>query len=134
MEKDNKSVNVLRDFLEDRDPFVLHDKTLRNFETGMVADNDANADAAKSIGEKIIQSMAGQLVSEISFKRKDLVVPLDIKGTSNSNVTQFSKIDPQLMFQRLTAVGSETLKTTAELFQYELSSFPSSMFEANMVF
>lgn len=35
------------------------------------------------------------------------------------------------MFQRLTAVGSETLNTTAELFQYELSSFRSSMFEAN---
>lgn len=97
----------------------------------MIADNDANADAAKSIGEQIIQSMSGQLVSEISFKRKDQVVPLDIKGTSNSNVTQFSQIDPQLMFQRLTAVGSETLNTTAELFQYELSSFRSSMFEAN---
>lgn len=54
MEKDNKDVNVLRDFLKDRDPYVLHYKTLRNIETGMIADNDANADAAKSIGEKII--------------------------------------------------------------------------------
>uniref|UniRef100_K1PNZ9 Uncharacterized protein n=1 Tax=Magallana gigas TaxID=29159 RepID=K1PNZ9_MAGGI len=131
MEKDNKDVNVLRDFLKERDQFVLHDKTLRNIETGMIADNDANADAAKSIGEKIIQSMARQLVSEISFKREDQVVPLDINETSNSNVTQFSQIDLQLMFQRLTAVRSETLNTTAELFQYELSSFPSSMFEAN---
>lgn len=103
---------------------------MRNSETGMIAGNDANADAAKSIGEKK-QSMAGQLVSEISFQRKDQVVPLDIKETSNSNVTQVSQIDPQLMFHMLTAVGSETLNTTAELFQYELSSFPSSMFEAN---
>uniref|UniRef100_K1QXD6 Uncharacterized protein n=1 Tax=Magallana gigas TaxID=29159 RepID=K1QXD6_MAGGI len=97
MEKDNKDGNVLRDFLKDRDPFVLRDKTLLNIETGMIADNDANTDAAKSIGEKTIQSIAGQL----------------------------------LMFQRLTAVESETLNTTAELFQYELSSFPKSMFEAN---
>lgn len=97
MEKDNKDVNVLRDFLKDRDPFVLHDNTLRNIETGMIADNEVNADAAKSIGEKIIQSMAGQLVSDILFKRKDQVVPL-IKLTSNTNVTQFSQIDPQLLF------------------------------------
>jgi 5'-3' exonuclease len=131
LEKDNKDIGVLREFLKDRDPFVLHDKTLRNIETGMIADNDANADAAKSIGDKIIQSIAGQLASEISFKKKNQVVPLDIKRTSNTNAPQFSQIDPQLMFQRLTAVGSETLNTTAELFQYELASFPSSMFESN---
>jgi hypothetical protein len=97
----------------------------------MIADNDANADAAKSIGYKIIQSLAGQLTSEISFKKKDQVVPLDIKRTPNTNATQFSHIDPHLMFQRLTTFGSETLNTAAKLFQYELSSFPSSMFESN---
>ncbi|XP_056017480.1 sacsin-like [Ostrea edulis] len=129
MEKDNNDINVLRDFLKDWDPFGLHDKTLHNIETGMIAD-DANAEAAKSISDKIIQSIAGQLASEISFKKKGQVVPLDIKRTSNTNVTQFSQIDPQLMFQRLTNNGSETLNTTAEMFQYELSSFPSSMFES----
>ena len=34
------------------------------------------------------------------------------------------------MFQRLT-VGQDMLANTSELFSYELSSFPSSMFEAN---
>jgi hypothetical protein len=35
------------------------------------------------------------------------------------------------MFQRLKTVGSEIHNTTAELFQYEFSSFSSSVFESN---
>lgn len=54
MEKDNKDVNVLCDFLKDRDLFVLYDKILCNIEIGIIVDNDVNVDVVKSIGEKII--------------------------------------------------------------------------------
>ncbi|CAG2227751.1 unnamed protein product [Mytilus edulis] len=97
----------------------------------MVADSDANADEAKTVGDKIIESIAGNLVSEISFKKKDQIVTLDAKRPSGSNISQQPQVDPQLMFQRLTAVGQDSLNNTAELFEYELSSFPSSLFEAN---
>lgn len=45
----------------------------------MIADDDANADAGKSISETIIQSIAGQLASKILFTKRDQVVPLYIK-------------------------------------------------------
>ncbi|CAG2256238.1 unnamed protein product [Mytilus edulis] len=130
MERDNKDSNMLTEFLTERNPFT-NDKTLRNIETGMVADSDANADEAKTVGDKIIESIAGNLVSEISFKKKDQIVTLDAKRPSGSNISQQPQVDPQLMFQRLTAVGQDSLNNTAELFEYELSSFPSSLFEAN---
>ncbi|CAC5370035.1 unnamed protein product [Mytilus coruscus] len=97
----------------------------------MVADSDVNADEAKTVGDKIIESIAGHLVSEISFKKKDQIVTLDAKRPSGSNISQQPQVDRQLMFQRITAVGQESLNNTAELFEYELSSFPSSLFEAN---
>lgn len=56
--------------------------------------------------------------------------PFGMKRTSNTYVTQFSQSDPQLIFQKLTAAGSVTLNTTAELLQYEHSIFSSSIFES----
>ncbi|CAC5384538.1 unnamed protein product [Mytilus coruscus] len=130
MEIDNKDSTLLTEYLTDRNPFT-NDKTLQNIEIGMVADIDVNADEAKTVGDKIVESLAGHLVSEISFKKKDQIVTLDAKRSSGSNISQQPQVDPQLMFQRLTAVGQESLNNTAELFEYELSSFPSSLFKAN---
>ncbi|VDI23946.1 Hypothetical predicted protein [Mytilus galloprovincialis] len=56
---------------------------------------------------------------------------LNAKRPSGSNISQQPQVNPQLMFQQLTAVGQDSLNNTAELFEYELSSFPSSLFEAN---
>lgn len=56
--------------------------------------------------------------------------PFDMKRTLNTYVTQFSQSDPQLIFQKLTAAGSVTLNTTAELLQYEHSIVSSSIFES----
>ncbi|VDI80459.1 Hypothetical predicted protein [Mytilus galloprovincialis] len=111
MERDNKDSNLLTEFLTERNPFT-NDKPLRNIETGMVADSDANADEAKII--------------------KDQIVTLDAKRPSSSNISQQPQVDPQLMSQRVTAVGQDSLNNTAELFElFELSSFPSSLFEVN---
>jgi hypothetical protein len=43
--KDNKDILILIEFLKERSPFTA-DQSLRNIETGMVANDDANADRA----------------------------------------------------------------------------------------
>ncbi|CAC5386694.1 unnamed protein product [Mytilus coruscus] len=116
MERDNEDSNLLTEFLTDRNPFT-NNKTQRNIETGMVADSDDNADEAKTVGDKIIESIAGNLVSEISFKKKDQIVTPTSRSSANVSRTNSSR--------------QESLNNTAELFEYELSSFPSSLFEAN---
>ncbi|CAC5394803.1 unnamed protein product [Mytilus coruscus] len=48
-EKDHNDIVTLREFLKERSPFT-EDKSLRNIETGMVANEEANSDNAKEIG------------------------------------------------------------------------------------
>jgi hypothetical protein len=43
--KDIKDILILIEFLKERSPFTA-DQSLRNIETGMVANDDANADRA----------------------------------------------------------------------------------------
>ena len=40
-------------------------------------------------------------------------------------------IDPQILFQRLIAVSDDTLDDTEEIFRYDLSSQPSSLFDSS---
>ncbi|VDI27019.1 Hypothetical predicted protein [Mytilus galloprovincialis] len=129
-EKDHNDIVTLHEFLSERSPFT-EDKSLRNIETGMVANDEANSDNAKEIGDKILVSMSEQLVTEFSFRKKCQAIPLDAKRPTNTNIIQTPQVDPQLMFQRLTTAGQENLNNMAELFKFELSSFPSSMFESN---
>ena len=129
-EKDYKDILTLYEFLKERSPFTA-DKSLRNIETGMIANDEANVDSAKDIGNKILASMTEQLVTNYSFKKKNQAVALDAKRPTNTNIVQTTQVDPQLMFQRLTTAGQENLNNMTDLFKYELSSFPSSLFESN---
>jgi hypothetical protein len=75
--------------------------------------------------------MTEQLVTEISFKRKHQAVTLDATRPTSTHIIHILHVDPQLMFQRHTTAGQDNLPNMTELFKYELSSFPSSMFESN---
>ena len=66
---DTKDNNTLLDFLKERSPFT-DEKTLRNIKTRMVADSDVNVDNAREFGEKIVNGIAGQTISEISFEKE----------------------------------------------------------------
>ncbi|WAR07355.1 LOW QUALITY PROTEIN: hypothetical protein MAR_017313 [Mya arenaria] len=67
--------------------------------------------------------MAGQFVDEYSFKRSNQVVTLGVK--TSVKIT----IDPQLLFQRLTAIADWYYEDVSGLFKYELSSVLSSLFD-----
>lgn len=85
--KDNKDILILVEFLKKWSPFTA-DKSLRNIETGLFANNDENADRPKEIGDKVIASMTEQHVTEISFKKKQQAVTLDATRLTNTNIIQ----------------------------------------------
>ena len=63
------TVTILR-ALAAHNPFSLDtNNNLRNIMNGVNADSNANADTAKSVGEKILSSMNGKLATDYSFKR-----------------------------------------------------------------
>ena len=117
LERDNDDTNKLTNFLLLHNPFHP-DPSLRNIATGVTSTGGVNADHAKEVGNRILEAMRGKQVLEHSFKKKDQVVTLSAKSGVKIK-DDVVHIDPQLLFQRLTTVGSKT-KHLSGIFQYEL--------------
>jgi len=76
----------------------------------------------------IVQNMTGKVAGKFSFKRSMQVVRMSEKA----DVTVFGEgvhIDTQLLFQRLTTAADRNVDDISEVFKYELSSIPSSLFD-----
>ena len=129
LERDSKDRDCFLDFLRQRNPFI-EENTLRNIETGVTGNDSVTVDKAKDNGKTIISKMEGQNVTSYSFKRKDEAVTLATRNTTKPGDTEFSDVDPQVLFQRLIAVSDSTLDNTEEMFKYELNGRPSSLFDS----
>ena len=128
-ERDKTDTYKLISYLKERNPFT-GDDNLRSISTGVAASPSVNVDDAKTVGEKILKSMIGQDVFQLSFKRKDQAITLESDKGVKINGETF-QVDPQLLFQRLIAV-KDRLSSQEDVFTYELCSHPSSLF-ANSV-
>ena len=126
-ERDRKDTLAILEYLCDRNPFTS-DVSLRNIETGVVAEPDVNVNKAENIGTRTLEMMKGENVLSFSFKKSNQAVTLSVKTKTKSD-SDFptTDIDPQLMFQRLTTTANGLFENTAEVFKYELSSVPSSV-------
>jgi len=126
--RDTKDMHIVLSFLRERSPFTNSETELMNIETGVTADTNVNVDEAVTIGEMIVQNMTGKVAGKFSFKRSMQVVRMSEKA----DVTVFGEgvhIDTQLLFQRLTTAADRYVDDISEVFKYELSSIPSSLFD-----
>lgn len=128
-ERDHKDMVTFITFLAQRNPF-LEDASLRNLETGETAEKAVNVDKASEVGTKIINSMAGKQVSSYVFKKNEKVVPMDTKSSVKIG-DDVIHVDPQLLFQRLVAAANGIQDDISDIFRFELSTFPSSIFETS---
>jgi hypothetical protein len=55
------------------------DVSLRNIETGVVAEPDVNVDKAEDIGTRTLEMMKGEQVLNFSFKKSNQTVTLPAK-------------------------------------------------------
>ena len=117
-------------FFEERDPFVAG-PNLKNIANGVVADSAANPHEAKQVGEAILQKMKDQKAAEFSFKRTDQAVTMILKNAMKFDGDTVS-VDPQLLFQRLVSAAGNVYEDKEEVFRYELSSYPASLFESTI--
>ena len=70
IKRNDKDRNTFLDYLTERNPFTSqNEESLRNIETGALADNRVNVDSAKNIGELIIADMEGKAVIDYTFKK-----------------------------------------------------------------
>ena len=126
--RDSKDLNTMLSFLRKRNPFDKTDTKLRNIESGVAAEESANTDCALAIGESIVRGMNGTLQKSFTFKRSLQAVPINEKSLVKLD-GEGLQIDTQLLFQRLTTAAERYTENIYSVFQYELSSIPSSLFD-----
>ena len=127
MERDYNDSQTFLSFLTERNPFC-EGTLLRNIETGITSDSSVNAYKAVEIGNSILQAMIGKNIFDYSFKKSSQAVT----PTTTPTVTldgDIVHVDPQLLFQRLTAAAQRSAEDIPQVFTYELCSVPSSLFD-----
>ena len=130
IKRDATDLLKLKTKLANYPPFS-DDATLRNVVNGVVADDDVNVHDFKSVAERIIDTMIGQPVFSISFKRKDKAKTLGT--TASVKVAADRTIDPGLLFQRFLVVSKTGSLPLQDVMEYELSAFPPALFDAKKV-
>ena len=95
----------------------------------MTAQERVNAEKAREIGVKIVESMAGKSTDEFTFRKANQAVALGSRSTVKIK-GEHVNIDPQLLFQRLLTVR-ERCDDVTSLFQYELCTYPAALFESS---
>ena len=127
-QRDVRETSEILSFLTMHDPFS-GDPTLHSISSGVVASETVNVDNAKSVGDAIICSMAGHSVHDFVFKKQNQSVTMGSKIAISTSEDKI-QVDPQLLFQRLCLVASNTSPDEQmSYFQYELSSHPTSLFD-----
>ena len=129
--RDAKDTETVVSFLQDHNPLTANDKSLRSIASGVTVSSKCNVDHAKEVGTNIIKSMSGKTTQSITYKRKDQAVNMKQDNCTKQN-EEIVDINPQLLFQRLIALRDK-VDNTEEIFKYELSSFPASLFESSLL-
>ena len=124
MSRDWSDTLKIINFLKGRSPFDCGEG-LCNIANGVHAQTSVNVDESE-IGAKIIEKMIGLKISEHSFKRKDQAVTQGSKSAVKIDGERV-QIDPQLLFQRLSAAGASDLESAL---RYESCSYPPALFES----
>lgn len=127
LERDMSDTLEVLEYLKPRSPFG-ENPTLHSIASGIKADAAVNCDRAQEVGEKIQAEMVGKTITQHTFKKKDQICPLSSSNTIKVR-DEVVHIDPQLLFQRLVTAG-QCSDNMAEVFQYELCSYPPALFES----
>ena len=75
--------------------------------------------------------MVGKTINEFSFKRSNQTKTLVAQASNAVKIgNDVAVVPPQLLFQRITRAACESDSWNENLFAYEMTSFPTSMFES----
>jgi len=128
--RDSKDMQTMMAFPCERYPFESTEIKLRNFESGVTADDSANVDRVQAIGEAIVRGMIDTSQQKYTFKRSLQAVPMNERSLVKLD-GEGLHIDTQLLFQRLATADDMYIENISSIFEFELSSLPSSLFDNN---
>ena len=130
-ERDTKDTLTIIQHFRERNPFDRDIDALINIDNGVSAEKHVNVDESKGVGNRILESMDGKCVLDFSFRKKDQAITMGSCSTVKISEDTVP-VDPQLLFQRLVVVATQTGQLEVA-FKYELCSYPASLFEAKSI-
>jgi hypothetical protein len=131
IKRDMSDIQKLLQVFVERGPYEKTTKNLVSLSTGLVAEESVNASDAKNVGEKILASMVGKSVAEYKFSQKNQIKTLASALYVKVSTGEKIEMDPQRLYQRLVVMGINDIPIN-DLFQYELCSYPPSLFDTCM--
>ena len=131
--KDADNISTVKSFFVER--LLLQDgieAQLKSIAAGLIAPSKCNVHEAVTVGNLLLSNLCGQNPMTVVIKKVDLCVQMPARSDLPSATGGSKKVlDPDLLFQRamscVTSLGSST--TMEEVFRYELSPYPLSIFE-----
>ena len=128
IQRDMSDIDKVLQVLLERGVFSTSSKKLVSLSTGLVGDDNVNADEAKAVGDKILESMVDQPVGSYTFSQKRRVKTLASAAYVKTSTGERIEIDPKHLYQHLLIMGVGEIPLV-DLLQYELCSFPASLFD-----
>lgn len=133
MERDDSDTAKLTYWFEEHPPFKKdseNDNIIMSLSTGLVGDTkNINCHLAFEIGQSIISKKSGMPFSELTYARKERVVPLSSINAAVKNQDENEiPIDPLTIFQRISFLkkSEEEMK---EYLSYELTPYSLTLFD-----
>lgn len=123
VKRDYTGTATLFEYLENHDPFE-ESEHLFDISTG-IASSVSNTHMAQDVGKSIIACMEGEKITSYVFKKKNQVKLMGAKIVSDGEELV---VDPQLLFQRLLIIVNNSNLNLDDVFKYELSVYPPSLF------
>ena len=127
------NVSTVKSFFVER--LLLQDgieAQLKSIAAGLIAPSKCKVHEAVTVGSLLLSNLCGQNPMTVVIKKVDLCVQMPARSDLPSATGGSKKVlDPDLLFQRamscVASLGSST--TMEEVFRYELSPYPLSIFE-----
>ena len=128
MTRDAEDTHKVLATLRNLDPFGP-EPSLHGLISGVTAGPLVNVDNAREVGQRVLDSMVGNSVTNFPFQRKAQAVTLGSKTAINID-SETVQVDPQVLFQRLSLIATNgTFENPASVFKYELCTHPPALFD-----
>ena len=131
MKADKKDISKIYDFFQEHNPF-LNESKLKNIVTGVVANEAVNINKAAGVGVEIMERMKHKVIHEFNFKATWKAVNLAHKLNITSKSGEPVGIDHNLLFQRLTAIATNSNTDLEHVFSFELCPYSAPLGKSPM--
>ena len=130
VKRDHEDYMKLKEWFENHNPFEV-EENLVALDTGLTdVHRKVTCDRSEEVGASIQNQITGESFSTCSFKRKNQIVTLQSLYSSVKIGNEKVTIDPLTLFLRLVVmIGRKPDEEIKTYFEYELSSFPLSLFK-----